>query len=131
MLLLCDGGGSNSANTYLFKEGLQGLADRLGLEIRVAHYPAYCSKYNPIEHRLFCHVSRACQGVIFSSVALVKRLMEKTQTRTGLRVVVDVLDKVYQTGRRVTEEVKKSLHLVRDLLLPKWNYRILPRPSQQ
>jgi hypothetical protein len=50
---LCDGGGSNSASRYVFKEELQKLADRLGLEIRVAHYPPYCSKYNPIEHRLF------------------------------------------------------------------------------
>lgn len=131
LLLLADGGGSNSVNTYLFKEGLQGLADRLGLEIRVAHYPPYCSKYNPIEHRLFCHVSRACQGVIFTSLALVKRLMEKTQTRTGLRVVVDLIDKVYQTGRRVADEVKKALNLIRDPFLPNWNYRILPRPCPE
>jgi hypothetical protein len=60
ILLLCDGGGSNSQ--YLFKEDLQGLVDRLGIEIRVAHYPPYCSKYNPIEHRLFPHLTRACQG---------------------------------------------------------------------
>jgi hypothetical protein len=59
ILLLCDGGGSNSASQYLFKEDLQKLVDRLGIEIRVAHYPPYCSKYNPIEHRLFPHVSRA------------------------------------------------------------------------
>src|SRR5436190_7375409 len=127
LLLLADGGGSNSANTYLFKEGLQGLADRQGLEIRVAHYPPYCSKYNPIEHRLFCHVSRACRGVMFTSVALVKWLMEKAQTRTGLRVVGDVIDKVYQTGRRVAEDVKNALHLIRDPFLPKLNFRILPR----
>ena len=57
LLLLCDGGGSNSATKYLFKEDLQKLANRLGLEIRVAHYPPYCSKYNPIEHRMFAHVS--------------------------------------------------------------------------
>jgi len=127
VLLLADGGGSNSANTYLFKADLQDLADELGVEFRVAHYPPYCSKYNPIEHRLFCHLSRACQGVVFSSVELVKRLMEKARTQTGLRVVVDVLDKVYQTGRRVADEAKKALNLVRDSFLPKFNYRILPR----
>jgi hypothetical protein len=99
----------------------------LGVAVRVAHYPPYCSKYNPIEHRLFCHLSRACQGVIFSGVALVKRLMEKARTRTGWAVVVDVLDKVYQTGRRVADEAKKALNLVRDSFLPKFNYRILPR----
>ena len=59
----CNGGGSNSSSRYLFKEGLQNLAERLGFEIRVAHYPPYTSKYNPIEHRLFPHVTRACQGI--------------------------------------------------------------------
>jgi hypothetical protein len=131
VLLLCDGGGGNGAGTYLFKADLQGLADELGLEFRVAHYPPYCSKYNPIEHRLFCHLSRACQGVVFSSVGLVKRLMEKARTRMGLRVVVDVLDKVYRTGRRVADEVKKALNLARDPFLPKLNYRILPRTTKE
>ena len=59
LLLLCDGGGSNIATMYLFKEDLQKLADRLGIEIRVAHYPSYCSKWNPIEHRLFPHLTGA------------------------------------------------------------------------
>jgi hypothetical protein len=127
LLLKCDGGGSNSAQTYLFKAEAQRLADAPGLAIRVAHYPPYCSKDNPIEHRLFCHLSRTCQGVIFTSVGLVQRLMEKTRTRTGLRVVVDVLDKVYQRGRKVADEVKESLNLVRDELLPVLNYRLLPR----
>ena len=68
LLILCDGGGSNSATRYVFKEALQKLADRLGLEIRVSHYPPYCSKYNPIEHRLFPHVTRACRGVIFRTL---------------------------------------------------------------
>jgi hypothetical protein len=128
LLLLCDGGGSNSANTYLFKADLQELVNRQKIEVRVAHYPPYCSKYNPIEHRLFCHLTRACLGVIFTSMELVKQLMEKARTRTGLRVVADVLDKVYPTGRRVAEEVKKTLNLVRDDFLPKLNYRILPQP---
>jgi hypothetical protein len=128
LLLKCDGGGSNSANTYLFKADLQTLANEMGMEIRVAHYPPYCSKYNPIEHRLFCHISRACQGVIFTSVELVKQLMHKTQTRTGLSVVVDIVEAVYQTGRKVAQQVKDALNLIRDDLLPKLNYRILPQP---
>jgi hypothetical protein len=126
-LLLCDGGGSNSARTYLFKSDLQPLANRLGVAVRVAHYPPYCSKYNPIEHRLFPHLTRACQGVLFTSVALVQQLMAKARTRAGLRLVVDVLDKVYQTGRRVSNEVKQALNLVRDAFLPNWNYRLLPQ----
>ena len=129
ILLLCDGGGSNSASHYLFKEDLQGLVDRLGIEIRVAHYPPYCSKYNPIEHRLFPHLSRACQGVIFESVELVKELMEKAKTSTGLRVTVDILDKVYQTGRKYAEGFKEDMKIVFDKILPKWNYRAIPSVS--
>lgn len=127
LLLLCDGGGSNSSRTYLFKAALQTLANRIELPVRVAHYPPYTSKYNPIEHRLFPHVTRACQGVIFKSVALVKELMEKTQTRTGLSVVVDILDRVYETGKKVAEEVKQTLNILRDTFLPLWNYQILPK----
>jgi hypothetical protein len=129
LCLLCDGGGSNSADKYLFKEDLQKLADRLGLEIRIAHYPPYCSKYNPIERRLFPHVTRACQGVIFDSVATVKRLLEKTRTATGLGVVVAVLEKVYQTGRKYAEGFKKDMKIVFDDYLPKWNYRAIPATS--
>jgi hypothetical protein len=124
--LLCDGGGSNSANKYLFKEDLQGLSDRLGLEIRVTHYPPYCSKYNPIERRMFCHVTRACQGVLFDSVATVKRLIEKTRTATGLGVIVGVLGKVYQRGRKYAEGFKDSMKILFDAVMPKWNYRVVP-----
>ncbi len=126
MLLLCDGGGSNSASRYVFKEDLQKLADRLGLEIRVAHYPPYCSKYNPIEHRLFPHVTRACQGVVFHTVQVVKALMEKTKTRAGLEVTVNILDKPYEIGRQCADEFKKNMKIVFDALLPKWNYRAVP-----
>ena len=129
LLLLCDGGGSNSATQYLFKEDLQRLADRVGIEIRVAHYPPYCSKYNPIEHRLFPHVSRACQGVIFESVELVKGLMEKARTSTGLEVTVDIRDQVYQTGRKYAEGFKEDMKIVFDEILPKWNYRAVPAKS--
>ena len=126
--VLCDGGGSNSSTKYVFKEDLEKLSDRIGLEIRIAHYPPYCSKYNPIERRMFCHVTRACQGVLFDSVATVKRLIEKTRTATGLSVVVGVLDKVYQTGRKYTEGFKESMKIIFDEYLPKWNYRALPTP---
>ena len=129
VLVLCDGGGSNSASRYVFKEQLQKLANRLGIEIRVAHYPPYCSKYNPIEHRLFPHLTRACQGVIFESVGLVKGLMEKARTSTGLEVTVDILDKVYQTGRKYAEGFKEDMKIVFDEILPKWNYRAVPAKS--
>jgi len=126
ILGLCDGGGSNHTHHYIFKEDLQKLVDELGIEVRIAHYPPYCSKYNPIEHRLFPHVTRACQGVIFTSIALVKALMEKTKTSKGLKVVVEIIDKVYQTGRKVAEDFKTNMRIVFDTVLPRWNYRALP-----
>jgi hypothetical protein len=126
ILLLCDGGGSNSSRHYIFKADLQELADEIGLEIRVAHYPPYCSKFNPIEHRLFPHVTRACQGVIFTSIALVKELMEKTHTQTGLQTFVHIIDKVYHTGRKVAADFKENMRIVFDDCLPRWNYRALP-----
>ena len=88
--------------------------------------PCYTSKYNPIEHRLFPHVTRACQGVIFTSIELVKELMEKTHTKTGLSVVVNVLDKIYKTGRKVAEGFKETMKIIFDEYLPKWNYRAVP-----
>ena len=83
-----------------FKEDLQKLASRLGIEIRVAHYPPYCSKYNPIEHRLFPHLTRACRGVIFHTLETVRFYMAKAETTTGMRVKVSILDKVYATGHK-------------------------------
>jgi hypothetical protein len=127
ILILCDGGGSNSARHYLFKQDLQRLANELGIEIRIAHYPPYQSKYNPIEHRLFPHVTRACQGVIFKSVEIVQELIAKTKTRTGLQVFATILDGFYQTGRKVTEEYKQTMEIVFDDYLPKWNYTAVPQ----
>jgi hypothetical protein len=128
VLVLCDGGGSNSASRYVFKEELQKLSNRLGIEIRVAHYPPYCSKYNPIEHRLFPHVTRACRGVIFQTLETVQHYISKTETTKGLTLRVRILDKVYQTGRKCAAGFKKSMKIVFDKLLPKWNYRAVPEP---
>lgn len=126
LLLLCDGGGSNSASHYLFKEDLQQLVNRMGLTIRVAHYPPYCSKYNPIEHRLFPHLTRACQGIILECVEQAQYYLSKAATRTGLKVVVNILDKVYETGRQVAEGFKKTMKLVFDKVLSKYNYQAIP-----
>ena len=126
ILVLCDGGGSNSSRYYIFKQDLEKLADEIGVEIRIAHYPPYCSKYNPIEHRLFPHVTRACQGMVFISVELVKELMEKTRTETGLKAFVHIIDKVYKTGRKVAKDFKETMRIVFDECLPRWNYRAVP-----
>jgi hypothetical protein len=129
LLVLCDGGGSNSATRYVFKEELQKLANRIGIEIRMAHYPPYCSKYNPIEHRLFSHVTRACRGVIFQTLEIVQFYIAKTETTTGLKVKVSVLEKVYETGRKCAADFKKNMKIVFDKVLSKWNYRAVPQPT--
>jgi Rhodopirellula transposase DDE domain len=126
ILLLCDGGGSNNSHYYIFKQDLQALVNELGIEIRIAHYPPYTSKYNPIEHRLFPHLSRVCQGIIFDSVQTVQQLMAKATTRTGLKVFTTILDKTYQIGRKVAEDFKANMKIVFDELLPQWNYTAQP-----
>ena len=127
--VLCDGGDSNNSSDHSFKQDLQQLADEMGLEIRIAQYPPYCSKYNPIEHRLFPHVTQACQGVVFKSVEVVKELMARTKTKLGLQVTVHVLDKVYQLGRKASEWFKENMPIVFDDFLPQWNYRAVPQST--
>lgn len=129
LLMLCDGGGSNPAGSSLFQQDLQTLANRTGLEVRVAHYPPYCSKHNPIEHRVFPHITRACEGVVFESVPLVKQLIEHTQTRTGLRVTVDIINQVYETGRKAANHLTGAMQIALDALFPKWNYTISPQAA--
>jgi hypothetical protein len=126
ILLLCDCGGSNDYRRYVFKEQLQRLAERVQLEVRVAHYPPYTSKYNPIEHRLFPHVTRACQGVIFDSLPTVVELMRKTRTSKGLRVTVRVVKKIYATGQACSPEFKAMMPIQFDDELPRLNYRAVP-----
>ena len=92
----------------------------------MAHYPPYCSKYNPIEHRFFPHVTRACQGVIFTTIELVQELMAKTNTATGLKAFVHIIDKVYEKGRKVAADFKQNMRIVFDDFLPQWNYRAIP-----
>jgi hypothetical protein len=129
LLLLCDGGGSNGSRTYIFKQDLQHLVNDLGVTIRVAHYPAYCSKYNPIERRLFSHVTRACQGVLFDTLATVRSLIEKTSTKAGLSATVRVIEKIYETGRKASEAFKSNMPIKFDDILPKWNYQVVPQTN--
>jgi len=128
ILALADGGGSNSARHFIFKADLQGVADQLGVTIRMAHYPPYCSKWNPVEHRVFPHLTRALAGVILTSHAQTKTLLERTTTRTGLRVVAHLWDKVYQTGRKVAADFKETMRIVFDEHLGQWNYCAVPTP---
>ena len=122
LLILVDCGGSNGYRHYVFKEALQKLAITIGLDIRIAHYPPYTSKWNPIEHRLFSQITRSLSGVVLSSYDIMKQLIKKTVTDTGLKVSANIIDKVYVTGKKVAKDFKKNMKIVFDDYLPQWNY---------
>tara|TARA_Y100000588_G_C14129044_1_gene870739 strand:- start:36 stop:1235 length:1200 start_codon:yes stop_codon:yes gene_type:complete len=126
LLLLADCGGSNSYRHHIFKDELQTLANDIKLEIRVAHYPPYTSKWNPIEHRLFPHVTRAMSGVVFKSYDLVKELVENTQTKAGLTVTSNIINKVYETGKTACENLYKNGTIIFDKVLNSLNYKVRP-----
>jgi Rhodopirellula transposase DDE domain len=126
MLLLMDGGGSNSCLHFIVKEDLQKLSDELKIIIHVVHYPAYCSKYNLIEHRLFPHIQRTWSGVIFENYQVVKELIEKTTTEKGLKVTAWINEKIYETGRTYAQNFKETMTIIFDEVMPKWNYQIIP-----
>ena len=86
---LSDGGGSNSSRSYIFKEEMQKLVNQIEIPIHISHYPPYCSKFNPIEHKLFPHVTKACQGVPFYSIELVEELIKTTKTKQGFVLYVN------------------------------------------
>jgi len=100
VLLLCDCGGANAARSLRFKEDVIALSRRLGLRVRIAHYPPYTSKWNPIEHRLFSQVERVWSGVMLDSPETALKTVERTQTQTGLRVIARILDQAYEIGRK-------------------------------
>ena len=124
------GGGSNSSRTYIFKYDLERLSDAIGLPIRIAHYPPYGSKYNPIERRFFPHLGRACSGMLFDTIETVVKLMRRAATSTGLRTTVNVIRRCYETGRNATDKMKQQLQIKYDELLPKWNYTAVPKNRQ-
>ena len=126
ILMLMDGGGSNSSRHYIFKQDLQALVDKIGIQIRIAHYPPYTSKWNPIEHRLFPHITRSLQGMILTTHELAKELIDKTTTRAGLKVFTSIFNRIYKTGRKVTEGFKESMRILFDDELAQWNYVAVP-----
>jgi hypothetical protein len=128
IVILNDSWWSNAANSLLYKHELQLLSNRINQSIRVAHYPPYTSKYNPIEHKLFCHVHRSCEWTMFTSVEVVQQLMAKTTTKQWLVVNVDVDNNIYKSWRRIPKNLEKIVRKIphRDKVLPQRNYVIHP-----
>ena len=125
-VLLCDCGGANAARSLRFKEDVIELARRLGVRVRIAHYPPYTSKWNPIEHRLFSQVERAWSGVMLDSPETALKQVENIRTQTGLRVTACLLDKVYTIGRKCSDTFRdiKDQFIRHDDVRGQWNYVI-------
>lgn len=127
ILIFSDGGGSNRSGGFLYKQAIQDFANHTQKTIRVCHYPPYCSKYNPIEHRAFPHVTRALNGVVLDNIQTVKHLIEqKAITKQGFKTSVNVIDQVYQLGKKVTQDAIDAINITLDTVFEKWNYVIKP-----
>jgi hypothetical protein len=126
MLLLCNGGGSNAPAHYIVK---QDLAKLLNINILVAHYPPYCSKWNPIEHRLFSQITHTWSGIALKNIEFVKNLTNTTTTRTGLKVITSINQKQYLNKREVSQKFRDNIeeYVTFDDKRPKWNYLIKGR----
>lgn len=130
LLIMCDAGGSNGYRPRLWKQQLQALlADQLGLEVTVCHYPTGASKWNPIEHRLFGPISLNWAGQPLRTFETMLALIRGTATATGLKVEAFLVDQLYQTGLKVADAVMKSLNIERHAICPNWNYTIRPHAS--
>src|ERR1051325_3122523 len=127
LLITADGGGSNGSRCRLWKVELQGLADETGLRIWVCHFPPGTSKWNKIEHRMFCHITENWRGRPLVSHGVVVKLIGSTTTRTGLRIEADLDTNHYATGIKVTDQELEAVHLQRDKFHGNWNYKVIPQ----
>ncbi len=128
LMITADGGGSNGSRVRLFKVELQNLADETGLTLKVCHYPPGTSKWNKIEHRLFCHITQTWRGKPLTSRETVVELIAATTTTTGLTVRCELDTRSYPKGIKVGDEEMKTLNIKGDTFHPEWNYTISPRP---
>ena len=126
LLITADGGGSNGRRCRLWKVELQELANEIGLRISVCHFPPGTSKWNRIEHRMFCHITENWRGRPLVDHEVVVNLIGSTQTRTGLRVEATLDTNTYEKGIKVTEREMESVRLKRDSFHGEWNYAIEP-----
>jgi hypothetical protein len=130
LLILADAGGSNGYRLRDWKRQLQEqLCDRLGLAVTVCHYPTGCSKWNPIEHRLFSHISINWAGQPLRTWDILLAYLRGTTTATGLTVSASLLDGDYPKGQTVSNAEMAQLNLDRHSVCPNWNYTLRPRPS--
>jgi Rhodopirellula transposase DDE domain len=127
LLVTADAGGSNGYRPWLWKVGLQQLADAIGLAISVCHFPPGTSKWNKIEHRMFCHITKNWRGKPLLSQAVVVNLIGSTKTKAGLHIRAELDANAYETGIEVSDEEIAALRIERDAFHGEWNYTISPK----
>ena len=126
ILIFCDAGGANSYRHNIFKVELQHLSNEINLGLKIVHYPPYTSKWNPIEHRVFPHITRAMEGILLNTVEEAKERIESAKTKTGLTVTAEVIKKTYKKGKEVTKDFMKNIKIKFGNSVPKLNYTIYP-----
>lgn len=126
ILILADGGGSNGSRNRLWKKSLQEWADQEELTIMVCHFPPGTSKWNKIEHRMFCHITRNWRGQPLVSHEVIIELIGSTTTSAGLKIEADLDKRRYPKGIKVTDEEMSRLHIERADFHGEWNYSIKP-----
>jgi hypothetical protein len=131
LFITADAGGSNGYRSRSFKHELQCFADATGLRVRVSHFPPGTSKWNKIEHRLFCHITQNWRGKPLRTFETIVDLIGNTRTAKGLRVKAKLDKRKYPTGVQITDVQMKALSLQRDAFQGDWNYEIRPRAQQQ
>jgi len=127
LLITADGGGSNGTRNRLWKVCLQQLADETGLQVGVCHFPPGTSKWNKIEHRMFCHITQNWRGRPLTSRAVMVNLIGSTRTTTGLEIHSELDENEYPTGIKVTDKELAAVRIKKNRFHGEWNYTILPR----
>ena len=128
LVILCDGGGSNSSSHRIVKQDLMDLANKLGIRLLMVHYPPYCSKFNPIEHRLFSQITRSWNGAPLLNLQNAANRAAMTTTKKGLKVHVHINSKNYDIKRPIDESYQKRLakQVIFAPELGQWNYLVKP-----
>ena len=129
LLIMADGGGSNGTRSRLWKVGVQDLANKIGLPIWVCHFPPGTSKWNKIEHRMFCHITQNWRGRPLISHQVIVNLIAATSTQQGLTIQAELDTGHYPAGLKVTDDELAAVNLTRTDFHGDWNYRILPAPT--
>jgi len=124
--ITCDSGGSNGYRVRMWKYQLQEFADRIGIEVEVSHFPRGTSKWNKVEHRLFCYITANWKGKPLVDVQTAVDLIGSTKTTTGLEVICVRDDTEYKLAKKVSDEDFESISIVKIPPFGAWNYRIIP-----